>query len=33
MGAQAFLFAMFLINGSWLAALLNLPLVAFNFQK
>ncbi|KAJ2962529.1 hypothetical protein NQZ79_g2395 [Umbelopsis isabellina] len=33
MGAQAFLFAMFLINGSWLAALLNLPLVAFNVQK
>ncbi|KAI9289870.1 cornichon protein-domain-containing protein [Umbelopsis sp. AD052] len=33
MGAQAFLFAMFLINGSWLAALLNLPLVVFNVQK
>ncbi|RUP43223.1 cornichon [Jimgerdemannia flammicorona] len=33
MGAQAFLFLMFLLNGSWIAALINLPLVAFNVQK
>ncbi|KAJ8652553.1 hypothetical protein O0I10_011812 [Lichtheimia ornata] len=33
MGAHAFLFFMFLVNGSWLSMLLNLPLVAFNVQK
>ncbi|ORY97577.1 cornichon [Syncephalastrum racemosum] len=33
MGAQAFLFFMFLVNGSWVAMLLNLPLVAFNVNK
>jgi len=33
MGAQAFLFLMFLLNGSWIAALINLPLVVFNVQK
>ncbi|ORZ15128.1 cornichon [Absidia repens] len=33
MGAHAFLFFMFLINGSWIALLLNLPLVVYNIQK
>ncbi|CAO3618177.1 unnamed protein product [Cunninghamella blakesleeana] len=33
MGAHAFLFFMFLINGSWLAMLLNLPLVVYNIQR
>ncbi|SAM07523.1 hypothetical protein [Absidia glauca] len=33
MGAHAFLFFMFLINGSWIAMLLNLPLVVYNIQK
>ncbi|RCH88073.1 hypothetical protein CU098_009878 [Rhizopus stolonifer] len=33
MGAHAFLFFMFLVNGSWMALLLNLPLVAFNARK
>ncbi|ORZ09527.1 cornichon [Absidia repens] len=33
MGAHAFLFFMFLVNGSWMAILLNLPLVIFNIQK
>jgi len=31
--AHAFLFFMFLINGSWIAALINVPLVGFNIQK
>ncbi|KAI7853187.1 cornichon [Circinella umbellata] len=33
MGAHAFLFFMFLINGSWFSMILNLPLVAFNIRK
>ncbi|KAI8976738.1 cornichon protein-domain-containing protein [Pilobolus umbonatus] len=33
MGAHAFLFFMLLINGSWMAVLLNLPLVAYNVKK
>ncbi|KAF7723160.1 hypothetical protein EC973_002295 [Apophysomyces ossiformis] len=33
MGAHAFLFFMFLVNGSWIAMLINLPLVVFNVQK
>ncbi|KAG1142288.1 hypothetical protein G6F37_007331 [Rhizopus arrhizus] len=33
MGAHAFLFFMFLINGSWIAAFLNLPLVIYNVRK
>lgn len=33
MGAHAFLFFMFLVNGSWIATLLNLPLVAYNVRK
>ncbi|KAG9285780.1 hypothetical protein G9A89_013205 [Geosiphon pyriformis] len=31
--AHAFLFVLFLINGSWIAALINLPLMIFNVQK
>ncbi|OAD79666.1 hypothetical protein PHYBLDRAFT_27482 [Phycomyces blakesleeanus NRRL 1555(-)] len=33
MGAHAFLFFMFLVNGSWTAMILNLPLVAYNIRK
>ncbi|KAI8147126.1 cornichon protein-domain-containing protein [Fennellomyces sp. T-0311] len=33
MATHAFLFFMFLINGSWLAVLLNLPLVGYNVKK
>ncbi|KAI7886764.1 hypothetical protein K492DRAFT_215527 [Lichtheimia hyalospora FSU 10163] len=33
MATHAFLFFMFLINGSWMAMLLNLPLVAYNARK
>ncbi|KAG1138607.1 hypothetical protein G6F37_010656 [Rhizopus arrhizus] len=33
MGAHAFLFFMFLVNGSWIAVLLNLPLVIYNVRK
>ncbi|KAI8374654.1 cornichon [Radiomyces spectabilis] len=33
MGVHAFLFFMFLVNGSWMAVLLNLPLVVYNVQK
>jgi len=31
--AHSFLFFMFLINGSWIAALINIPLLVFNIQK
>ncbi|GAN06596.1 26S proteasome non-atpase regulatory subunit 8 [Mucor lusitanicus] len=33
MGAHAFLFFMFLVNGSWMSMLLNLPLAAYNVRK
>ncbi|KAI9316438.1 cornichon protein-domain-containing protein, partial [Dichotomocladium elegans] len=33
MATHAFLFFMLLINGSWIAMLLNLPLVAYNVRK
>ncbi|KAI7847373.1 cornichon protein-domain-containing protein [Circinella umbellata] len=33
MASHAFLFFMFLVNGSWLAVLVNLPLVAYNVRK
>ncbi|KAI9487016.1 MAG: cornichon protein-domain-containing protein [Benjaminiella poitrasii] len=33
MGAHAFLFVMFLVNGSWIALLLNLPLFIYNVRK
>ncbi|OBZ82658.1 ER-derived vesicles protein ERV14 [Choanephora cucurbitarum] len=33
MGAHAFLFLMFLLNGSWIALALNLPLLAYNVNK
>ncbi|KAK9387090.1 cornichon [Lipomyces mesembrius] len=32
-GVQAFLTFLFLINGYWIALLLNLPLVAYNINK
>jgi hypothetical protein len=31
--AHAFLTAMFLLSGQWIALLLNAPLVAFNVNK
>ncbi|CAG8719592.1 12724_t:CDS:2, partial [Acaulospora morrowiae] len=31
--AHSFLFFMFLINGSWIAALVNIPLIVYNAQK
>ncbi|CAO3695193.1 unnamed protein product [Rhizopus stolonifer] len=33
MGAHAFLFLIFFVSGSWWAALLNLPLFAYNVRK
>ena len=32
-GVQAFLTALFLINGYWVAVILNLPLLAYNAKK
>ncbi|KAG2195147.1 hypothetical protein INT47_006596 [Mucor saturninus] len=33
MGAHAFLFFMFLVNGSWISLVFNLPLAAYNVNK
>ncbi|CAO3694648.1 unnamed protein product [Rhizopus stolonifer] len=33
MGAHAFLFFMFFLTGNWTAALLNVPLLAYNARK
>ena len=32
-GVQAFLTLLFLVNGYWMALILNLPLLAFNAKK